>query len=188
MKPLSLATVTGLIEQYGALQNPREVLCLLEFLGRNPPDLMIEVGVWRGGNAAILKTAFPALRIIGVDSLTVDSPEVSDAPSLRTSVETFGIEMVQADTRSAEAVTMVRDLIGEQKADYCFIDASHDTDSVIADFARWSPLANLVGFHDVHNPMVYQAWNDIVGFFREGPRSCAMFKEPDGHGIGLVLC
>jgi cephalosporin hydroxylase len=184
---VNLATATDLIERYGALQNPREVLCLLEYLGRNPPTLMIEVGVWRGGNAAILKTAFPDLRIIGVDELTVDSEKVSDAPSLRTAVETFGIEMVQGDTRSEETVDLVRAMIGDRRADYLFIDASHDTDSVIADFARWSPLATLVGFHDVHNPMVYAAWNEIVGFFRDGPRACAMYKEPDGHGIGLVL-
>lgn len=184
---LSLETVTGLIEQYGALQNPREVLCLLEFLGRNPPKLMIEVGVWRGGNAAILKTAFPSLRIIGVDELTVDSDKVSDPPTLRAAVETFGIEMVTADTRTEQAVAAVRDKIGDQLADYIFIDASHDTDSVIADFDRWAPLGRIIGFHDVHNPMVFAAWVKCTGVMEGGYSPFAMFKEPDGHGIGLII-
>jgi hypothetical protein len=69
----------------------------------------------------------------------------------------------------------------------CFIDASHDTDSVKRDFEMWSPLSHRVGFHDVHNPMVLKAWMDICGFMEPGPRTAALWKEMDGHGIGVVL-
>jgi len=184
---LTLAEVTDLVERYGALQHPREVLCLLEFLGRRPPRLMIEVGVWRGGNAAILATAFPGLRIIGVDELTVDSERVSDPPALRTAVETFGIEMVTGDTRGLDTRNRVREMTGDQRADYTFIDAGHDTDSVIADFDNWRPLSRIVGFHDVHNPSVFEAWLRITRIQEGGASPCALWKEPDGHGIGLVM-
>lgn len=180
-------TAAALIEKYGALQNPREVVHLIEYLRDDPPKLIIEVGVWRGGNAAILKTFFPDARYIGVDILTVDSPEVSDAPALRDAVAEFGLEMVHGNTNDPSTGERVHQMIGDERADYLFVDASHDTDSVIKDFNVWSPYTKRVGFHDVHNPMVYAAWIEICGFFREGPRSAALWKEVSGHGIGLVL-
>ena len=185
MTALTAAAVADLIERHGALQHPVEVVHLIEFLRKDPPRLIIEVGVWKGGNAAILGTYFPKARIIGVDVLGPDAPEVS--PDLGDNIAKFGIELVNGDTGSHETVARVRELIGEQRADYLFIDASHDTDSVMRDFALWSPLDTKVGFHDVHNPMVLTAWLDICGFFREGPRTAALWKETDGHGIGVVL-
>ena len=186
MKP-TYEKVAAAIEEFGALQHPREALRLIEFLAPANPTLLIEVGVWRGGNAALLKTFFPALRVIGVDVLNVDSPEVSDPPSLRSNVERFGIEMVQGDTKSPDTVTQVRGMIGDRRADYVFIDASHDTDSVIADFRLWSPLGVRTGFHDVHNPMVFAAWMQCTGLMEPNPRTFALWKETDGHGIGVVM-
>ena len=190
----TVALVTELIERYGALQNPREVMALVRYLGEvNPPygmsqqpTLFVEVGVWRGGNAAILKTFFPKARYIGVDILDVNSPEVSDAPALRTAVERFGLELVQGDTGSPDTVERVRQMIGEQRADYMFIDASHDYDSVKRDYQLWSPLAVRVGFHDVHNPMVYRFWQEVCAFDTDHARTAALWKEMDGHGIGVV--
>lgn len=186
MKP-TLANVTAAVEEFGALQHPQEALRLLEWLAPAKPRLHIEVGVWRGGNAALLKTFFPDLRIIGVDVLTIDSPEVSDAPSLRDNVKRFGIEMVQGDTKDPATVARVREMTGGQRADYLFIDASHDTDSVNADFDLWSPLSARTGFHDVHNPMVYEAWMRCTGLMHPNPRTFALWKETDGHGIGVVM-
>ncbi len=184
---MNLAEATALVERYGALQHPREVLCLVDYLQRDPPKLIVEVGVWRGGNAAILKTAFPDARLIGVDVLDMDSPEVSDAPSLRDAVGTFGFELVQGDTREGGTVDMVRARIGDQPVDYLFIDASHDTLSVMRDFEMWSPIARKVGFHDVHNPMVFSAWMNLTGVLQGGYKPFALWKEPDGHGIGIIV-
>jgi cephalosporin hydroxylase len=184
---LDAATVKGLIDEYGALQHPVEVVHLIEYLRVDPPKLIIEVGVWRGGNAAILKTYFPQARFIGVDEMHPSDSRVSDAPSLADNIERFDLEYVIGDTKSESTVARVKAMIGDEKAGYCFIDASHDTDSVKRDFEMWSPLAHRVGFHDVHNPMVLKAWMDICGFMEPGPRTAALWKEMDGHGIGVVL-
>lgn len=173
-----------MIEKHGALQNAVEVAHLIEYLRRDPPKLIIEIGVWMGGNAALLKTYFPDARYIGVDMLTVDSVEV--APMLGENVAAFDLELVQGWSEPA-TVKKVKELIGDQKADYLFIDGAHDTDSVFRDFELWSPLARKVGFRDVHNPMVYKAWIEICGFFSDHARTAALWKETDGHGIGVVL-
>lgn len=178
-------TVAALIAKHEALQNAMEVVHLIEYLRNDPPSLIIEIGVWKGGNAAILKTYFPSARYIGVDVLTPDSLEV--APALAENQKQFGLELVQGATGESATVERVRALIGDQKADYLFIDGAHDTDSVMRDFELWSPLARRVGFHDVHNPMVYKAWIDICGFFSEAARTAALWKETDGHGIGIVM-
>ena len=61
------------------------------------------------------------------------------------------------------------------------------TDSVNADFDLWSPLSARTGFHDVHNPMVYAAWMRCTGLMNPNPRTFALWKETDGHGIGVVM-
>ncbi|HUW17143.1 MAG TPA: class I SAM-dependent methyltransferase [Actinomycetes bacterium] len=181
---MNLAEMTALVERYGALQHPMEVLHLIEFLETKDPKLFIEVGVWRGGNAAILKTCFPDARIIGVDLLTPDAPEISDHPSLRDAIDTFGIELVSGPTDVTFPIVV--DMIGDQKADYLFIDAAHDYDSVKRDFETWSPLARYVGFHDVHNPDVLRYWLELCQFMGAHARTAALWKEMDGHGIGVT--
>ena len=176
--------VEQLIEKYGALQNAREVVCLIDYLQRieqdgyalsEPPSLFIEIGVWKGGNAAILKTFFPDVRYIGVDVIAPETATVAE----------FGLEIVQGES-GPETVDRVRAMIGDRQADFLFIDAAHDYDSVKRDYQVWSPLAARVGFHDVHNPMVYQFWQEVTGFMQPGPRTAALWKEMDGHGIGVV--
>jgi len=192
---LTLDSVRDLVEEYGALQHPAEALNLLRFLGQNPPSLIIEVGVWRGGNAALLGTFFPDARIIGVDVLGPDDPDedfvfrahdIGSSPSLRTVVDRFGIEMVKGDSGDPEVVAQVRSLVGPTRADYLFIDAAHDYDSVKRDFELYSPLARAVGFHDVHNPAIFPFWLELTRT-THGDRSYALWKETDGHGIGVLL-
>ena len=177
-------TIAALIEKHGALQNPREVAHLLRFLEQHPPRLIVEVGVWQGGNAAILKTFFPDARIIGVDELDTGSPRV---PLLADNIRRFGIELVTGNSNLPATAERVRAMIpAGQKADYLFIDAAHDYDSVKRDFAVWSPLANFVGFHDVHNPEVLRFWMEVCAFDTDHARPAALWKEMDGHGIGVV--
>ena len=178
--------VATLIERYGALQHPIEARHFVEWLRRRPMDLIIEIGVWRGGNAAILKSYFPDARYIGVDELPPDHPRISDPPALRTAVEDFGLELVIGQTKDDDTRDRVVELIGDRLADFVFIDASHDYDSVKRDFELWSPHARFVGFHDVHNPDVYRFWIECVGWFHPNPRGAALWKEMDGHGIGVV--
>jgi len=181
---LTAAVVADLIARYDALQNPVEVVHLIEFLRRDPPSLILEVGVWKGGNAAILGTYFPNARMIGVDVLTPDSPEV---PGLRRVVAEFGLELVQGNTNHPETAEIVRTMVGDQQAGYCFIDAAHDYDSVKRDFEVWSPLSRRVGFHDVHNPSVLRYWLELCDFYGDHARTAALWKEMDGHGIGVVM-
>lgn len=171
------ARVRVLIERYEALQNSWEVVHLLEYLTRIEPKLIIEVGVYRGGNAAILKTFFPKARYIGVDQNEPRADVIAD----------FGLEMVYGDSRASGTSETVRAMIGDLKADYLFIDASHDTDSVRRDYYNWAPLAKRVGFHDVHNPMVLAFWREITAFESDHARTAALWKEMDGHGIGVVM-
>lgn len=195
MTDLTIENVTWLAERYSALQHPREALNLLRFLSKDPPSLIIELGVWRGGNAALLKTFFPEARLIGVDVLGPDDPDSAFAAvcvgspgsaSLRATMDEFGIEMVRGSSQDQSTLDEVVGMI-DRKADYIFIDAAHDADSVRRDFKAWSPYAHRVGFHDLHNPMIYPVWLEITGMLDSSPRTFAVWKELDGHGIGVVL-
>lgn len=181
--------IAQLVERYGALQHPVEVASLLRHLAKNPPSVIVEVGVWRGGNAAILKTAFPDVRLIGVDCNDIEDPRISDQPSLDDAIQRFGIEYVQGGAEDVGTVERVQGMLGGAQADYLFIDAAHDYDSVKRDFELWSPLTHQVGFHDLFNPDVYRFWRELTGYEAHGTyqRSCAFWKELDGLGIGLVL-
>lgn len=193
---MTLEAVRALCEEYGALQHPAEALNLIRFLSQRPPATIIEIGVWRGGNAAILATAFPEARYIGVDLLGPDDPEedfvfrchdIGSSPPLKTVVERFGIEMVKADSSDPEALAQVQAMLGEGKrADFLFLDGAHEYDHVKRDYETWSPLARAVGFHDVHNPDVFRFWTEITRT-SIGDRSYALWKEVEGHGIGVIL-
>jgi cephalosporin hydroxylase len=180
---ITLEAVTAAIDQHNAQgQHPREVFDLLRFLADNPhtnspPKLIIEVGVWLGGNAAVYKTFFPDVRIIGVDVVN------------RTEFD--GVEMVVGNSGDGGTRARVEELLDGQKADFLFIDADHVYASVKRDYEMWRSLAQLVGFHDVHNPSVLRFWQEttalqLIESDGVGP-TFALWKEWNGHGIGVIL-
>lgn len=186
MIDLTLENVEEVGKAHGALQHPQEALELIKYLREKQVKLVLEVGVWRAGLAAQIKTFIPEVEIIGVDINQLrDEGELNGDkcyPWLENNIKEFGIKYVIGNSHDQVTKDKVLSYLGSRKADFCFIDAGHDYDSVKKDFEMWSPLAKAIGFHDLHNEIgPWRLWEEIKDNYLNHE-----LKAENGLGIGIL--
>jgi hypothetical protein len=189
---LTPENVHAACKRYAACQHPVEVYYLLRFLRKQSVQTVVELGVHRGGLAAVLSTFLPGLRLAGVEVTPVGAPHlpIEDPPlpaGARTLVENaaeFGFQVIEGSSYDPASRDRALALLGLPAAgrvlDFVFVDAAHDYHSVQRDYALWSPHARWVGFHDLYSADVLRFWGEITP-----GRTIGIWKEIDGLGIGV---
>lgn len=176
----NLTNVKRVCEESGAQQDPVEAYCLIRQLSKNPPRIILEIGVYKGGMCALLQTFFPTSQVIGIEILPIDNKAIY--PDLKNNIKKYGFTVHHGNSHDKQTVKEVMETI-DNKADFLFIDGSHDYDSVKEDFDLWSPYVGTVGFHDLLSlEGVYKFWKEL----NNHPRTAAIWKETDSLGIGLI--
>lgn len=112
-----------------------------------------ELGVMQGRVFFHLLDKFPKLTMVGVDTWEPDPEyEDRDMPAIGRGV------MERATQYAARALILHGDStakaqeVADGSLDFIFIDAKHDTDSVLADIDAWAPKVKRSGFiagHDI---------------------------------------
>lgn len=128
-----------------------------------------ELGLWQGATLGYLLGAFPDLRMIGVDNWAAVGPYegkdmIGAEAMVRRIARAFPSRCVIKKASTVDAATTVQD----GSLDFVFIDASHDTESVVADIRAWQPKlrhgGKLCG-HDADWPEVMRALaQELVGY------------------------
>ncbi|MCL4483405.1 MAG: class I SAM-dependent methyltransferase [Bacteroidetes bacterium] len=188
MIELTLTNVEKLVKKYGALQDADEVVELIKYFKTRPFKIFLEIGVYNGGLSAVLKTFFPDLEIIGVDYIDPDNPVVAMPGMidvcrlLKKNIKEFNINYINGTTQSETTIKRVEDALKKRTADFVFIDASHDYDSVKHDFETYGHYSKIVGFHDLHNAIgPWLVWKEIKDKFDTWE-----FRPGNGLGIGML--
>lgn len=123
-----------------------------------------ELGLWQGALYGYLLDTFPRLAMIGVDNWKGDGlyagKNMAHAEGLVRKIDTrhaWRSQLLKMST--VEAARQVPD----RTLDFVFIDASHDTESVLADIRAWRPKLKAGGMltgHDANWPTVSDALDE----------------------------
>lgn len=182
-----LAIAHQAVKYRGAIQHPTELAALLGLLaGQVRPVRVLEIGGAHGGTAwAWLQ--LPTVRQV----ITVDLPD----PALGNTVRSIDPRhfVIEANSRSTQALLSVSELLGRDHADMVFIDGGHDYETAMSDWRVYGVLkaaGGIVALHDIlpwedHPEMQVDAvWAKI----RPGHDTIELIARPGSrYGIGVVF-
>ena len=182
-------------------QSENEIRALCQILLRCRPRTVLEIGTERGG------TLFLFTRVASPDAVlvSVDLPEKHFKPwhSLypRFQQNKQKVFVVSGDSHAASTLNSVREVLGNQKIDFLFIDGDHSYEGVKRDYENYQSLLNdlaIVAFHDI-NPRRKNgyarpnAYSGEVNRFWAEVRTKYPFTEivedhnKNGLGIGVLF-
>lgn len=206
-------TLDGLIEAvweykgrgpYGRirpLQSKYELRRLLQHVADVQPKRIIELGTRNGGTLALWTRCAPSVEQV----VSVDLPGGifgGGYPAVRIPLyQAFAtgrphttVTLLRQDSQTEATRDAVALALGNQPADFVFIDADHREAGVRRDYTLYAPLVRhggLIAFHDIRpdpeHPEVgvFKLWDELKA---SNPTAVEYVKEPyRGHyGIGVL--
>jgi cephalosporin hydroxylase len=119
---------------------PEDILLQQEIIWSERPDLIIEVGVARGGglllNASLQSMSGVSPNVIGVDNKIFEHTK----QAISTSTYSKSITLIEGDSVSEGVIEGVRDFTTKSKKALLVLDSDHSSDHVLEELRRYSPL------------------------------------------------
>jgi len=178
----------------GMVQERSEVIALATFLSALQPKNVLEIGAGEGGLFYVL-CQFATGKTVSVDLPAGPygglSFERADERDSQMSSWGDAVSLVRGDSDSAETLSAVEDVLGDERLDFVLIDSDHSYEGVARAFELYLPFVRPGGWialHDVvdsshhrrHGVHVARFWREIKG--QRVQWSCG----EDWAGFGLV--
>lgn len=131
-----------------AEQSQEEVLWLCKHLEELEPQVIVEIGVRRGGTSVIWDKMLEEVLdnyLLCIDM--EDHPERWDFNKSKSN-----INFLLADTRNSSTIQEVKNLLGNREIDFLYIDGDHGYEACKNDYINFSPMVRkggIIGFHDI---------------------------------------
>ena len=147
-----------------------EILSFLEWLNTWSPEVIVEIGVARGGNTYLLTHCASSVRkIVGVDLFARNQRALKALAK-----PPIALNFVSGMSSAEATCRRVREFLGDEKIDLLFIDGDHSYQGVMADFNSYCGLVKKngwVAFHDIVPQRKDAEGNAINGFEVEVDRA-----------------
>jgi hypothetical protein len=198
LKPYRLAC--QVIDEKLALQRKWELVPLLGMVGELHPDVVMEIGTYRGGTLRCWAT-------LASDTATIISMDLpggtfgggygeEDIPRFQAWLrKRQSLVSLRRDSHAPESLDAVRRELNGRRIDLLFIDGDHSYEGVKADFEMYSPLVRpggMIVFHDIvispphPDCRVFVYWNEVKWHYRS-----LELVDRDGFdvwgGLGVVF-
>lgn len=180
-----------------AYQNPWELAQFVELYVRKFPSTVLELGPCKGGVLWHWIHNAPhndETKIAAVDWFDgMMGGEVEATPKewreWASTNPNITFDFFQGNTRDLEIVKKVREFFSG-RIEWLFIDATHDYDSVRADFENYGnmvPSGGVIAFHDIR-PIGNGSWQVFTECQRAGYKTQELVADPNATeaGIGIV--
>ena len=175
-----------------------EILGLTQAVEKLNPKVIVEVGTNMGGSLfCFTKVATSDALIISVD--LPDGMGGGGYPLYRSDFyKSFAtnnqkMHLLRENSHDDNTLNKVKQILGNQKIDFLFLDGDHSYEGIKQDFEMYSPLVRsggLVGFHDI-KPSLPDNWRQVGPFWEELKRQYKheIFWDDSlsWGGIGVVV-
>lgn len=181
------------------IQVPEEILELLKLVKSQQPKTILEIGTARGG------TLFLFSRVVPKDAFIVslDLPGGNfgggypwwKIPLYKSfAKDKQKINLVREDSHNEKTLEKTKEILGDRKLDFLFIDGDHTYNGVKKDFELYSPLVKsggIIAFHDIvphpieSNCEVSKFWNEIKKKYEH--KEFVEDWNQNWAGIGLIF-
>ncbi|MDP3836951.1 MAG: class I SAM-dependent methyltransferase [bacterium] len=191
--------VRGFNINFRSSQIKEEIISLMTEVRERAPRIVLEIGTATGGTLFMLaKAAAPDAKIISIDlpfgryGAGYLKYRIPLMQAFASSNQT--LELLRLDSHSQETINELKEIIGDEKIDFLFIDGDHSYEGVKSDFENYYPLVKpggLIAFHDiVTNDLdpsfgTQRFWQEIKGRF-EHKEYIKENRGNSGCGIGLI--
>ena len=186
---------SGLIRPF---QVRDEILRLLEFVEKQRPKIVLEIGTAIGGNLFLLcQTASEDACMISID---LPGGRYGEGyPLWRVPLykmfpfKNQRLHLIRADSHQVSTLWKVKHILGGMKIDLLFIDGDHTYEGVKQDFEMYHPLvksSGLIAFHDIapHQKQyecgVDRFWNEIKSSYEY--EEIVKDWQQQSAGIGII--
>lgn len=174
------------VNEYGALQVPAELGCLLAILEGETPETVLEIGTWAGGLTWALMQLPDVHTVVTVDLGLRPGPKTDEV------MGTKGVHYICGDSTKMATRQAVGALLPLDGFDVVVIDGGHDLKTVRADWGNYAPMVASRGVVVLHDTAGYpgpavvevpQFWASV----RRKYRSLEIVATPGGPGGTGIL-
>jgi len=180
-------------------QIKEEILKLLKILEKIKPKTILEIGTANGGTLFLFsQIASPDAIIISIDlpgGKFGGGYPMWKVPLYKSfAKDNQKIYLIRADSHDEKTLRKVKNILGNKKLDFLFIDGDHSYEGVKKDFEMYSKLVKrkrVIALHDiVHHPFVPECqvdkfWKEIKKIYRT--REIILSSNQTWAGIGLIF-
>ena len=165
----------GFYDKIRLAQENNELKSLSERVIKHKPKVIVEIGTWNGGTFFVWSRIFPYVRkIISIDLPDgqygggYDIKRIKFFREFISDRKNTAMYFIRGDSKSSESVTRLKEILGDDKIDFLYLDGDHTYEGIKKDFEIYSYLMSddgLIGFHDINTfkdgHEVYKYWNEI---------------------------
>lgn len=158
----------NLLKIYKPIQNPTEILWLVNKVEKLNPRIILEIGTYKGGTLGIWNYMLgknPDKSRNLLICIDLHNRLIWDARKSQNN-----IRFLTGDSKKKEIIDKVKYILHNRLVDFLFIDGGHLESQVTADYQIYSKFVRkggLMAFHDVYNNYscsgVVQFWNKVKG-------------------------
>ncbi|OHB23167.1 MAG: hypothetical protein A2939_00255 [Parcubacteria group bacterium RIFCSPLOWO2_01_FULL_48_18] len=174
----------------------QEITGLMEIVKAKSPKIILEIGTDRGGTLFLFSRIIPdSATIISIDLLSKDGGYPDWRKKLYNTFKLPGqsLHLIKGNSHDPQTLKKVKDVLGDQKIDFMFIDGDHKYEGVKKDFEIYRDLVKeggLIAFHDItvqpfdKNCTVNIFWDEI----KKNYNHRELVQNPDRllYGIGVI--
>jgi len=186
----------GFYASIRAVQARPEIVSLARMVQTAKPEVIVEIGTYKGGTLYIWSRCSPKVRLI----VSIDLPDgaygggysprrqklyrefVFDRPGAQ-------VEFLQRDSHDPTTLARLKKALAGRVIDFLYIDGDHTYEGVKQDYEMYSPLVRpggIIAFHDIETRSrgvdVYRLWNEL----KPGRHWTEFVERPRNKGIGVL--